>query len=416
MPEVGGEVARLVNLSHLRYLDTSAVIEGGRRVGLVHIYSEAPDYHFVDAKESGPEGIACVDDGARAAVVYLAYAEATGDTAALARARRQLEFVRAMQLPDGRFYNFVRADGSINRTGPTSHADLGWWAARGLWALGRGVEVFRQRDPAYAETLAVAANRTVQLVARLAAEPERDTTMAGRRWPLGLVQRINPCSTSELLLGLTALARDRRAHPSGVSDSLDHTLGVLAQRLARTRLDAPGSPYDGTLLTDPDGWHGWAAAQVEALAEAGAVLHDPSLIVAARSQADGLYERLEQTGPIRGFQFIGDSIRVDRFDQIAYAVRPTVVGLVRLAQATGDTAYSARAGRLARWFRGENAVGVAMYDPATGRGYDGINPPKTPDGAPWINFNSGAESTTEALISLIAVAADPVARRAYEAP
>ena len=45
------------------------------------------------------------------------------------------------------------------------------------------------------------------------------------------------------------------------------------------------------------------------------------------------------------------------------------------------------------WFLGDNDVGVPMWDPATGGGYDGL----TPHGP---NLNQGAESTL-ALISTL---------------
>ena len=66
-----------------------------------------------------------------------------------------------MQAEDGEFYNFItdRA-GTINKTGNTSYKSSGWWAARGAWALGAGYRVLREVDPAYAETLKAAFNRT----------------------------------------------------------------------------------------------------------------------------------------------------------------------------------------------------------------------------------------------------------------
>ena len=65
------EQSSLVNFKHLEHL-TEKIALNGDTVSIVHIYSNYPGYHWVDAKESGPEGIACVDDAARAAVVYAA--------------------------------------------------------------------------------------------------------------------------------------------------------------------------------------------------------------------------------------------------------------------------------------------------------------------------------------------------------
>ncbi len=63
----------LVNLDHLLFL-TEPVKFGDRDVAIVHIYSEEPDYQWVDA---AGEGISAVDDVARAALVYLWYYEQT---------------------------------------------------------------------------------------------------------------------------------------------------------------------------------------------------------------------------------------------------------------------------------------------------------------------------------------------------
>ena len=52
----------LVNFSHLDHLSEDVTVEGNA-VTIARIYSRYPDYAWVDAKESGPEGIACLPDG-----------------------------------------------------------------------------------------------------------------------------------------------------------------------------------------------------------------------------------------------------------------------------------------------------------------------------------------------------------------
>jgi hypothetical protein len=59
----------------------------------------------------------------------------------------------AMQDADGTFYNFVFADGRINRLGITSRKGAGFWAARALWAMAEGMPDFAESDPAFAERL-----------------------------------------------------------------------------------------------------------------------------------------------------------------------------------------------------------------------------------------------------------------------
>src|SRR5215217_4083405 len=139
-----------VNLAHLNFLVEDVDI-AGQPMAITHIYSEYPNYEWVDA--SG-EGIAAVDDAARAALVYLTDYESTSDPASLDKARRLLNFVLYMQAEDGQFYNFILdRDGTINETGNTSFKSSGWWAARAARALGAGYRVLRTVDPDYASKL-----------------------------------------------------------------------------------------------------------------------------------------------------------------------------------------------------------------------------------------------------------------------
>jgi hypothetical protein len=53
---------------------------------------------------------------------------------------------------------------------------------------------------------------------------------------------------------------------------------------------------------------------------------------------------------------------------------------------THDAAWASAVRRAARWFTGDNDAGVAMFDPTSGGGYDGLE-------AGGVNRNQGAEST-----------------------
>src|SRR5581483_10862419 len=82
-------------------------------IPFLHVYArpgkqrEVP-LEFVAAAESGPEGIACIDDVARAALLALQVYEETHAATVLKAARAWLDFVLYMQEPDGRFVNFIR--------------------------------------------------------------------------------------------------------------------------------------------------------------------------------------------------------------------------------------------------------------------------------------------------------------------
>jgi hypothetical protein len=151
----------------------------------------------------------------------------------------------------------------------------------------------------------------------------------------------------------------------------------------------------------------WGNGQTQALARAGALLNNDQMIQSAEREARGFYSRLL----IEGFFKEMDITKPDRkepYEQIAYAVRPMAVGLLRLYDATGRDEYLAMAGLAGSWLFGNNVLGQPMYDVATGRCFDGIRDSLT------LNRNSGAESTIEALITVLEISNYPVARRFLE--
>jgi hypothetical protein len=79
-----------------------------------------------------------------------------------------------------------------------------------------------------------------------------------------------------------------------------------------------------------------------------------------------------------------------------------------LYELTQEERFAELAGELATWFLGNNPANQKMYDPETGRCFDGILSESA------INRNSGAESTIEALYSILEVEANPIARRRLE--
>jgi hypothetical protein len=387
----------LANFRHLEHL-TENIHLAGEKVSIVHIYANFPDYKWVDAKESGPEGIACVDDAARAAVLYLRDFELNGRKESLERARGLLDFVLAMQAPDGEFWNFIHGDLSVNRDGRTSVKSFGWWAARGLWSLGTGYRIFRERDTAYAARLRSAVERSLPHVQELLRNFGRMEREAGYEKPTWLLYGSGADASSELMLGLIEYSR---AAPSPeIHDMID--------RLARGFV----TMQEGDLATFPYGlhrswgtlWHLWGNGQTQALATAGRLLGDSAMINSARQEAEGFYPKLLAGGLLREMD-LAHPDPPKEFDQIAYGIRPMAVGLLRLYDATGNVNYLRMAGLTASWLFGNNPAGIAMYDSATGRCFDGVR------SGSEINRNSGAESTIEALMTLLELEAYPEALR-----
>ncbi len=385
--------ADLVNLDHMIFLTQPVEIDE-TPMAIVHIYSESPEYEWVDA---AGEGLSAVDDVARAAVVYLWQYERTGDEALLELARRCLNFVLYMQAEDGEFYNFVTdSTGTVNERGNTSFKSLGWWAMRGLWSLGEGVRVFDSIDPDYANTLADAYLLTESAIASTMTNYGEYNEVHGFRIPAWI-----PSSEPSVAgVGLLGLAAYQQARPNDTTADL---ITKIADGMAEYRLgDHSTYPFGlhPTRSNAPGFWHDWGAHMTHALVVAGQVMDRQDWIDSAAADANSFmlrhlaFERFRHIGVIPS-----------RLEQIAYGTNQIVLTYTSLYEATGDEKYARYAGLAGSWYFGNNMAGVQMYDPASGRVFDGINGPTSFR----VNRNSGAESTIEGLMSMIALAEIPQA-------
>lgn len=384
----------LVNFAHLQHL-TQRIILNDEPVSIVHVYADFPNYHWVDA---AGEGIACVDDAARAAVVYLRAFELRRDTASLASAGALLRFVMAMQAADGEFYNFLLHDRTINRDGKTSCKSFGWWAGRAVWAMALGYRVMKDAYPAIAEELGKRVRRSLPHVDALVQKHGDTRKVQNFRIPEWLLYESGSDATAELVLGLIEFYR-----VTG-----DEQVKAQIRKLAEGMMVM----QDGDIRTFPYGahrswetvWHAWGNGQTQALATAGQEFADTVMIQSAEREACGFYSRLLIRGFLKEWDFM-EPRRKTEFEQIAYGIRPMAVGLLRLYDATGNQEYLKMAGLAASWFFGNNILRARIYDSATGRCFDGIRDSIT------INRNSGAESTIEALYTLLEIEQYPLARR-----
>ena len=377
-----------VNLSHLDALCQDIVL-AGIPCTIVHIYADAPDYHWTDAAE---EGIACVDDVARAAIVYMKAFE-SGYRVDLQRIKGLLNFVLVLQAEDGEFYNFIQSDLSINKTAVTSRKDFAFWAARGYWALGAGAAFFQHKDHAYADTLKEAFLKCLLPLDSLMSRYGEFVEINGKQYPDWLMIRNAGDATSELLLGVTAYLRIEK-NPLLESYARKLAEGIVAMQIQDHPL------LSGAFESWPGLWHGWGNSQVQALIELAEILSDKNIEKAAAFSADRFLSRLAAGRLISGFDFAGNTIQI--YPQIAYDVRPTALGLLALYRTTKEPRYAVMAGLAASWFYGSNVADFSMYDHNTGRIYDGID-------QIGVNRNSGAESTIEGLYTLLEIEAEPQA-------
>ncbi len=394
LPSAYGQKKSLVNFGHLEHL-TENITLGGQEASIVHVYANFPAYEWVGAAETGQEGIACVDDAARAAVLYLRHFELTQDSKSRQRALSLLRFVMKMQAEDGQFFNFVMADHSINSKGETSFKSFGWWAARGVWAMATGYRVLARTDSLFAIHLREGVIRALPYIDILLKNRGEFRTVDGCRIPRWLLYESGSDATSELLFGL--IEYERAAPDSATRAKI---VGLSEGLMAMQEGSAKEFPF-GLHRSWQSMWHMWGNGQTQALAWGGKVLKSTAMVRSAELEARAFYPRLLMQGFMKEMD-VATSRRTP-FQQIAYCVRPMSVGLLRLFDATNDSSYLVMAGLAASWLFGNNVAGIEMYNAATGRCFDGINDSVS------VNRNSGAESTIEALATVVELEQYPFA-------
>jgi hypothetical protein len=180
-------------------------------------------------------------------------------------------------------------------------------------------------------------------------------------------------------------------------------VGRLGDGLMRMQVGDAGHFPHHAHLSWRNTWHGWGNAQAYALLRAGELLERRDLTAGALKAIDGFYPILLDGGMIASFSMRGEkAVEIARYPQIAYGLSPMVLAAMEAHRITGEPRYREMARRLAGWFSGANDAGRAMYDPATGRVFDGIT------GRGAINANAGAESTVEGLLALRALDGRPL--------
>ncbi len=380
-----------INFSHLEHL-TETISLDGKQVDIIHIYSEYPDYDWVEASS---EGVACVDDVARAAVVYLRYFELSRDGSILDKTKRLLQFVMALQAEDGEFYNFVFLDGTINKQGRTSKKTFDFWAARGYWALAKGYKIFNTIDKNFAGDLQKSFLKCKNPIQKILANYPQTININGFSYPVWLINSFGSDATAELLLGISEY----------LSTETDDELLTAAKRFCEgiLKMQLPVThQYGGAFLSWKNIWHGWGNSQTQAITNLSPILQDDRLVNAAQFEADVFYSRLLVEGRIKQINLENE---IETFPQIAYDIRCQTLGLLELYNITGKKKYAKLAGITASWLTGNNVAEIPIYDSVTGRCFDGIIDSST------VNKNSGAESTIEGLYTLIEISNNSIAKR-----
>ncbi len=333
-------------IRQIRKLSRTIVVDGQPlRAISVYMVREGDRWRLDDADDTGYEGVACVDDAARAATLFLEAWRRFKLAPACEEAQGYLRFVLYMQQPDGRFANFIlNWKGDQNLTGPTSVPHGPNWNARALRALA---------------------------LAAVATDDHRYREAFDRALPQVTKSR--------------QYADIRALHVLAALELYEQTREAALRRHIVSWCDEIAGLRDdkGRLLNWAHEYrpHLWGYVQPAALARASVAL----------KRSDWL--RLAEETVSR---FLASRVRAafPHTTVIAYEVSSVVADLKILAEVTGNHRYRELLFLARAWFRGRNAASQPVYDTVQGTVSDGID-----DGQ--LNPNSGAESNIEGALALI---------------
>jgi hypothetical protein len=318
---------------------TRSVPAAGPDALAVAVYADARE-RLVVARESGFEGVACVDDAARLLDVLCDVWARTRAPWAERWARGLLEFVLWMQEEDGRWLNFIHDwDGRKNAIGITSSTGENFWHARALVGVSHAWLTFGD---------------------------ERAESAMHRGLDHAVVKSAPPDVRALHILTARRLIADAGVHT--LEPAIRHWASEVAD--CRTGDVLRNSPFE----TGPP--HLWAHIQEGVLAWSATMLEAPDLLDVAVRSADALLVPAVDSA----FAFPGCS---------PYDVACCVYSFDRLAEATGDPRWSAHATDARAWFDGRNPAGLPVYDVGRGRVADGVDEDR-------VSENSGAEANIEA--------------------
>lgn len=382
---------RLFNGLHLDHLYQEVTINN-QSLGTIWIYAEAPDYRWVGDDD---EGFTCVDDVARALIVYAReYAANPNDTLAN-RIYKLTDFVLYMAGDNGLWYNFMWQDGSVNATHVNSKLDPNFWTWRAYWALSEVALLDLPNNERRKKQIDVLCTKTELVIDSILTAQRGEQNVYDIRLPK-LYDKPGADQLSVMLLGLcNRYAQSQRPAQLQSIKTIADNLALYVQG------DEDLSPF-GAILCWNYYWHAWGSAQYYALLSAYKHTHYPLYLEKALVGLNHFYPWLEKNNypsqmklsKIEG-RLIWSSI--DFYPQIAYGFSPMILAASEAAILTGDTKYAHLAFDTALWFFGKNKPGKKIYDLKTGRCFDGVIDAEN------VNANSGAESTIEALLSMQAL-------------
>ena len=396
-------VTGILNTAHLEKLIIPVLFPNGAKALGVSIYSNAPNY--TPAAATG-EGFTCVDDVARAALVYTRNPSFSTDTLIQKRAFGLIHFILNMQSENGYFYNFLNTGNTINNSGITSINEAKWWSWRALQTLTEAYDIIKTKNKPLADKMLLSADKLVaRIKSDLVPTPKTTTQIDGLTIPEWLPEGADQAAT--LILGLVPYCN---AKPDA---EIKDYIKKLADGILLMQFGSKDSFPHFAFLSSGNSWHAYGSFQAYALFKAADFLNMPVYKEKALEEVNNFYPWLIKNGYKNSFDVTSSNgvlaINNEKdFEQIAYGFSGYIFAATQAYQITKEEKYADIAGRLAAWFFGKNSASTTMFSKETGRCYDAIFTGNN------INKNSGAESTIEALLSMQQVSAVPAVKASME--
>ena len=383
--EQSAEKPLMANLQHALTLVDSVEIDH-QKLDYIWIYADAPTYAHTQAPD---EGVTCVDDVGRFMEVLEHSILVDHRTDLIPLSKGLVRFLLYMSLPDGRWYNFMWANGEINRERSNSRPEFSWWAVRGLRGLASGYTIFTQLgiEPELLDQIKSTVHAMDTHIDTLLSHYGQYKTVLIGKQPAWLLNDGSD-QTSELILALAKL--------QNTGDfNYGNAIAKLGEGLVATQFHSDNHPLDGMYFCWNNLWHSWGNNQALALMQAYEIKGLPEFRESVSLWAKHFMPFiLKHDFPHQIEMQADSSFQITAYPQIAYGINSSLRGLLAWNSQVGKESQSALSERFFGWFLGKNSAGIKMYDPKTGLCFDGIN------SADNVNLNSGAESTIECLLSV----------------
>ena len=392
----------LLNTSHLEHLYQEIKVNN-TQLGTIWIYCDAPDYQLVDDDD---EGFTCVDDVARALVFYCRQYNVSPNQEILNKIKSFTSFLLYMKADNGYFYNFMFPDESINTTHNNSLPIPNFWSWRAFWAISElSLVTSPELDNLKSQTLPIIED-IVNKIDQIFISDYNTIIIDG----ISIPSWIESQGADQIALIMASLTNHYQINKSPIVYDLLLRLGKSL--IASQYGDKDMFPHYA-FLSWKNIWHAWGNTQAYALLYTGRIIQNDEFITAGLNEVDHFYPYCTENDFLSEFKITTNNDSIIKqdfslFPQIAYGISPMIFASLEAYIITGEKSYANLAGDIATWFFGNNSANQTMYDQLTGRGFDGI------DSANKINYNSGAESTIEALLSIQAIESNYIAKSVVE--